>query len=652
MQLHVTDEVTEQRGHLSSSNAANGPSNVAAEDAEERTWTATSLDVRSASEEHAMPTPEAQPGGSNAIDERVTPHALRWRRIRVVLFFASAATHFLWWDCLLKRSPLRIFRTPWVPRWQRLTRKYKGIALDLQGLWVKLGQFLSTRVDILPIEITRELESLRDEVPPVNCATVVSQIETDLGRPIEDIFASISPHPIGSASLAQVHRAHTLAGESVVVKVLRPGIRETIRADMRLLGQVAFWLKFVKPIARRADVGAIVREFDTVTTNELDLRLEALNAERFAEEFVGDQEIAFPRIYRDQSSISTLTMEDVAYIQINDLAALERTGINRKAVARKVYDVYLTQFFVTYHIHADPHPGNLFVRPLPTPEEIAEHPNDWNGFEPSDFVPYAPDRPFQLVIVDFGMVVEMPPGLREGLREFAIGLGTRDARRILDSYSSLGVIQSEAQLDRIEEMIQAQLDDFWGTFLGQMRESELSGPAAQEFLRKYAGLMATAPFQFRTEMLFMTRAMGILSGITYELDPEFDPWNETAPFARKLMQDDIAAVVVRAIADLAAGRPPSNLGTLLRLLPTNRFRQSRTVAFDTSGTDEVRRLRRSVNRLTSVVVAGGILIAGFALKARDVQISNIVWWPGNNLGQWLIEISCVWLVVILLRRSS
>ena len=651
MPLKISDEVTGQLEAHSNGNVITAPGEVGVTDVQEPEVTVTSFDVSSSPEESMMFRPVVQAGGPMPVNKNCTTRSLRRRRIRVILFFTRAAIHFIWWDYILKWYPLRAFRTPWVPRWQRLTRKYKEVALDVQGLWVKLGQFLSTRVDVLPIQITQELESLRDEVPPVSGAIIIHQIEADLNRSIGDVFASISPQPIGSASLAQVHQAQTVAGDFVVVKVLRPGIRETIRADMKLLGQVAFWLKRVKPIALRADVNAIVREFDTVTTNELDLRLEALNAERFAEDFVGDPGLAFPRIYGDQSSISTLTMEDVSYFKIDDLAALERAGIDRKAVARKVYEVYLTQFFVTYHIHADPHPGNLFVRPLATPEEILEHPSEWNGYKPGDFVPYALDRSFQLVIVDFGMVVEMPPSLREGLREFAIGLGTRDARRILDSYTRLGVIQPEAQLDRIEEMIQAQLDDFWGTFLGQMRESDLSGPAAQAFLQKYAGLMATAPFQFRTEMLFMTRAMGILSGVTYQLDPEFDPWNETAPFARKLMQNDIAEVVIRSIADIAAGRQPSNLGKLLRLLPTNRFRQPRTVVVGNSGADEVRRLRRSVNRLTSLIVAGGILVVGFALKAKDVRVSNIVLWPGNNLGQWLIEIACVWLIVILFRRS-
>ncbi|MDX6464207.1 MAG: hypothetical protein QOE55_7904 [Acidobacteriaceae bacterium] len=587
--------------------------------------------------------------------EQFDTRVLRLRRLRITLYFMKVGLHFFWWDWFLKWGPLSVFRTSWIPRWQRLTRDYKELALDLQGLWVKLGQFLSTRVDLLPMQITGELESLRDEVPPVEGSVVITQIEADLGCSIGEIFSSISPVPVGSASLAQVHRAQTVAGEPVVVKVLRPGIREIIRDDMKLLRQVASRFRKVKIIAERADVDSVIQEFDLVTNRELDLRLEQTNAERFAEDFAHDPGVAAPRIYHDQSTASVLTMEDVSYIRIDDLPGLVRVGIDPKAVARKIYDIYLTQFFETYRIHADPHPGNLFIRPLPTVLEKGAHPIAWEGFKPADFVDYAPGRSFQIVVVDFGMVVEMPPGLREGLREFAIGLGTRDARKILNSYAKLGVLQGNADMDRVEEMIQAQLDGFWGVFIGQVRASDLTGPAAQAFLHKYKGLMAAAPFQFRSEMLFMTRAMGILSGLTYTLDPEFDAWNETAPFAQKLIQENITKAVRRSISDLAAGRPPSTLTSLLRLLPLGPRRQAQqTVVVDTANAEEVRRLRRSVNRLTTLVLVGGIVAIGAALEARGIKVEHFVLlpWPRPNLAPWLIEVAGISLVVVLLRRES
>lgn len=586
-------------------------------------------------------------GGINRVESR----PLRTRRLRIIAYFVHVAIHFTWWDYILKRSALRAFRTPWVPRWHRLTERYKQLALELQGVWIKLGQYLSTRVDVLPLEITRELASLRDEVPAEPTTVIVAQIEAECGCLLEDIFPWFSRSPIGSASLAQVHQARTVAGESVVVKVLRPAIREVIRADIRLIRQLARWLKWLKPIATRANIDAIVNEFDTVTSNELDLRLEARNAERFAQDFANDPGVAVPRIYHNQSSSSMLTMEDVSYIRIDDIGSMEVVGIDPAAVARKVYNVYLQQFFLTYRIHCDPHAGNLFIRPLPTPQEIATHPN---RFRRGEFIPYAANRPFQLVIVDFGMFVELPQRLREGLREFVIGLGTRDARRILHSYTKVGVLQSGADLYRLEEMIQYQLDELWGTFLGQVRARDLTSAAAEAFFEKYEELISATPLQFQTEMLFVVRAMGILSGITSHLDPKFDPATETAAFAQVLIQEDILKVVRSAAQDVVSGRLPSAIGSLLGLLPQPRPIPPQPPGVDARRSAEIRRLRRTVNRLTALVVASGMLTVGVVLKVRGVRVENAVafLWPGNDLGQWLIELSGIAIFIMLLRRGS
>jgi len=580
----------------------------------------------------------------------IDPKVLRARHLRLIKYFAGLIIHFIWWDYLLKRPWLRSFRTPWVPRWQQLTERYKELAFEVQGLWIKLGQYLSTRVDVLPIEITTELSSLRDEVPAESIAAITAQIEADFGCPLAEMFDSFSPWPLGSASLAQVHRAQTKAGEQVVVKVLRPGIRQLINADIHLLRRLSYWLKHVKPIARSANIDAIVNEFDRVTRNELDLWLEARNAEVFADDFADEPAIAAPVIKHLLSSQNILTMEDVAFIRVDDLVGLDEAGIDRHAVATKIYNAYLRQFFVTYRVHVDPHPGNLFVRPLPTAAEMTTHPY---GFAPDEPVPYAFNRPFQVVVVDFGMFVELPQRLREGLREFAIGLGTRDARRVLDSYAKVGVLQPGGDLYRLEEMIQTQLDDLWGTFLGQMRTGDLDSEVAKAFFEKYEELLSVTPLQFQTEVLFVVRAMGILSGVTSHLEPEFDPWTETATFAQALIQEDILTGVQSVLQDLLAGRLPLMLGPLLR-----RWSQSSSTApivpvLDPRAED-IRILRRRVNRLISAVVACGMLGVGALLKSRGVRVADAfaLLWPGSDLGQWIIEISAVALILVLLRGGS
>jgi predicted unusual protein kinase regulating ubiquinone biosynthesis (AarF/ABC1/UbiB family) len=596
-----------------------------------------------------IPGKRAETAGAPVAD----PAALKGRNRRVMGYFTRVALHFLWWDCILKWRLLRGFRTPWEPRWRRFTREYKTMALDLQGLWVKLGQFLSTRVDLLPLEITTELDSLRDDVPPVPFEAVVAQIESEFGCPCEQIFTYVSPRPAGSASLAQVHRARTAAGDAVVVKVLRPGIRECIRADLRSLRRVIGLLGWVKPITRRANLDAVLHEFEAVTANELDLVLEAQNIRRFGADFADDLSIGVPRIYKDHSSQSVLTMEDVSFIPIDDVGALEQAGINRHAVAAAVYRSYLRQFFVTHRVHADPHPGNLFVRPLPSSSESVPPTLGASHFQPGDPIPFAANRPFQVVFVDFGMFVEIPPRLRAALRDFAVGLGLRDARLILDSYARAGVVQPGADLDRLEEMIQEQLDELWGTFLGQMRYSDLTGPAAAAFFEKYAELMSATPFQFQSEMLFVMRAMGILSGLTCALDPAFDPAAETAPFAQKLLREDVVKDMEQSVQQLMAGQlPPSLLKFIQQFTPLPRRRSAPTR--ESTESRDLRGLHRTVERLTICMAACGLLALGIFVQSKGVRVSTAVQllWAGDNLGGWLIEIAGLATILTLLRRKS
>lgn len=578
--------------------------------------------------------------------------ALRKRRRRIVTFFTRMVAHFLWWDVALKYTWLRVFRTPWVRRWQRNAREYKKLALEWQGLWIKLGQFLSTRVDVLPLEITQELESLRDHVPPEPVERIVTLIEAEFARPIGDLFSWFSEYPIGSASLAQVHKAISLSGEPVVVKVLRPHIREIIASDFVLLWKLASVLKRVRPLTRSVDVDALVNEFEQVTVRELDLRLEALNIERFAQDFAEDPAFRVPRIHHGGSSAGTLTMEDVSYIRVDDVAGLEQAGIDPKAVARTVYNIYLRQFFVTYRIHADPHPGNLFVRPLPLPESDPP-----SAPRPGSAAPPRPFTPFAVYFIDFGMVVEMPPRFHNALREFVIGLGTRDPRRILESYSLVGVIQPGADLVLIEEMIREQLDLFWGSFLGQVRSSDLTNPAARAFFEKYQDLMRLAPFQFQTEMLFMMRAMGILSGLTARLDADFDPWNETAPFAQQLLQNELlekfTAMIRTSAQDVAAGRIPSGMIWVLQQL-AGRNERVTTVVAPAVHSEEVQRLRRSINRLTAAMVIAGVALAGALLVTNGIRLPLMLtqFWPSDPLGQLLVQLSVGGMVLAGLWRLS
>lgn len=470
------------------------------------------------------------------------------------------------------------------------------------GVLIKLGQFLSTRADILPPEITGELAGLQDEVPAVPIREVVAQIEADFGRPVDELFAWFSPEAIGSASLAQVHKARLISGEQVAVKVLRPNILTLVETDLSIIRRFLRRLNYYRPVRRYADLNRLAHEFTAVTSRELDLSAEGLSAEHFAADFAHDGQVYIPKIYWQYVAAHTLTMEDVGYLKIDDPAALEAAGINRQQVAEKLFELYMEQLLVTHFVHADPHAGNLFVKPLPHPDEPAAY-----DFLPGDAVPFYPDRPFQLTFVDFGMAVTVPRRLRAALRDYVIGVGTQNAQLIVESYLDSGVLLYDADLKQVEQMTEELLEKFSGSFLGQMKGIDLEEYA--RFYEEYKALLYSSPFQLQAELLFVMRALGILSGITAEVAPAFNPMEKVGPFAARMMSEDWQPNPGRVLKTLPRlMRLPSSLEDVLH--QARRGQLSFQAELTAGSRDTIGRLRDSVSLLALVVGAVGLFVAG------------------------------------------
>jgi predicted unusual protein kinase regulating ubiquinone biosynthesis (AarF/ABC1/UbiB family) len=520
----------------------------------------------------------------------------RYRKLR--RFLVGVFLHAFWWDIVLRQPGLRSLRQPPLPRWQEIARRYRLLAIDLGGVLIKLGQFLSTRVDVLPHEITQALSGLQDEVPPAAVEKIKAAVETDLGRPISNLFVKFDEEPVGSASLAQVHSAVLADGERIVVKVLRPGIEVLVETDLTAIALAARWLKLWKPVRRRVDLDRMVEEFARTTRAELDLEAEGRNAERIAADFDDDPQVYFPMIHWGFSGSRTLTLEDVSFIKIADHDGLSRAGIDRAAVARKLYQTYMRQIFVTNYIHADPHPGNIFVRPLTANEaEAAE-----GGV------------PFQLVFVDFGMMAEVPERLRSALREYAIGLGLRDAHRVVHSYVAAGVLLPGADLKRLEEVHEEMFTRFWGVRLGEMRDLALK--QAGYFMRQYWDLILDVPFQAPVELLFVSRAVGLLAGLATSLDPEFDPWSETMPFAQELAKEELREESGDWVDQLVQHgqlflRLPMQTERVLTQAQRGKLTVQASLAPDAERA--INRLDKTLRRLVWVVLSAATLIAGILL---------------------------------------
>ncbi|NJL94510.1 MAG: AarF/ABC1/UbiB kinase family protein, partial [Anaerolineae bacterium] len=443
--------------------------------------------------------------------------------MRIIAFFTFHFVEFVFWefwvaalfgpDLPARRRELRT---------QRAAVRFRRMAVELGGVLIKLGQFVSTRVDVLPPSVIRVLEGLQDEVRPADFAAIEAVLDEELGDRLQD-FTRFTPQPIAAASLGQVYRA-TLPEHNVVVKVQRPGIERLVATDLGALEVVCRWSMRAAFIRRRADMPQLLEEFSSVLWEELDYIAEANNAERFQRMFADDHGVAIPHVYRDYSTRRVLVMEDVQTIKITDYSALEAAGIRRDEVARRLLDTYLTQVFVERFFHADPHPGNIFIRPLDPDEALR-----LNGR-----LPVTQGRPFQLIFVDFGMVGKLTPQLVETLRQTFIAAGLRDARGLVNCYEQLGLLMPGADKERIIAAMKHAFDLSWG-----MSMDELSHLPREEWLaysREFQDLLFKIPFRFPQNLIYLGRCAAILSGIATALDPDFSPAMEMQPYVKFLLE--------------------------------------------------------------------------------------------------------------------
>ncbi|WP_322801041.1 ABC1 kinase family protein [Thermoflexus sp.] len=534
------------------------------------------------------------------------------RFLQVLGFALRLLIHIVVWELLLRR--LR-------PSWVRGTapRRYRGwaaafrdLAVQLGGALIKLGQFLSARVDLLPDFVIEELAQLQDEVPAEPFERIRPVIEAELGEPLEVAFQSFEPEATAGASLGQVHRAWLPDGTPVMVKVQRPGIERLLAADLAALTAVARILSLYPPLRRRVHLDRLLQEFARTLAMELDYMAEARYAEQFAWNFADDPGIRIPRPFWSHIRRRVLVLEDVAAIKITDLAAMEAAGISRGAVARRLYQTYLRQIFYDGFFHADPHPGNLFVEPM-------------EGGMPAD-----EGRPFRLTFVDFGMVGRISPEARRWLREAAIGLGTRDARRIVRAMHALGFLLPGADLEAIAQAVERLLDHIWGLSMAQLREWSLR--EAKVLFLEFRELLLRFPFQIPQEFLLLGRTLGLLAGLVTRLDPDFNLFTEAEPFARRLLEEEAPSLSEQVFEILRPLlRIPLDLGRFLERSLAGEIRWE--VTFPEARETLIliaEGFQRLVWQITGFV---WVMLALFAFANQQVTLAGVLFGIG---GLWLL----------------
>lgn len=409
---------------------------------------------------------------------------------------------------------------------------FRVTAIKLGVLMIKLGQFLSSRADILPQQALDVLASLQDEVPPAPFSHVVSVIETELGKPVDQIYSVLERKCTAAASLGQVHKGVLAAtGEDVAVKVQRPNIDRLVRSDLSTLKFVIWVINRFVDTSEFIDLMGFYREFRRTVYEEIDYVTEAANSKRFKEMFKDDPTIYIPDVYDDYTSRRVLTLEWIDGIKINDYDALEAAGVNRLEIAERTVKAYFYQFFSTGFFHADPHPGNIFVLPQ---EKLAGQVKAKEQHHPD-----APEKTYHtpvVAFVDFGMVGTLSKNLKKAMKDVFLGFVAKDSHSLVGALAGLGFVGQDANMAAIERGVALMMEQYFGMTLGEVREIDIP-----DVSREIEDLLYGQPFYIPAQFAFTGKAIGTLVGVATGLAPEFNFVDVATPYAQQFLGLDTGA---------------------------------------------------------------------------------------------------------------
>ncbi|RIJ20690.1 AarF/ABC1/UbiB kinase family protein, partial [Clavibacter michiganensis subsp. insidiosus] len=531
-------------------------------------------------------------------------------RYRRILRFAAWNLAVTWWyELFLPRVGLRrIADRTRTRRMKLFARRFRVLAVELGGLMIKVGQFMSSRLDVLPPEITAELEDLQDEVPAVPFPEIRALAERELGMPLAAAFAWVDETPVAAASLGQAHRAILGPIDSAdtgltgaVIKVQRPGIDDIVRIDLAALRRIGGWLTHVRLVSDRVDAPALVEEFAETSLEEIDYLHEARSSARFQEMFAADERVAVPEIVWERSTRRVLTLEDVTAIKITDHAGLLAAGIDPVDVAPVFAAVMFDQLFADGFFHADPHPGNVFVTPV-TDGSV--------------------EQGWTLTFIDFGMMGEVPPSTRRGLRKMLIAAASRDGKGLVDAARDIGVLLPSADTTQLELAMTRLFARFGGLGFAELRE--VDPREFRAFANEFQEVVRTLPFQLPDDFLLIIRAMSLTSGVCSALDPAFNLWDSVEPYAQRLIREERGNVV----RDLGT-RVSDTAGTLARLpgrvdALLTRIDDGALPISDPTLERRVGALERTLRRAVSALVFGGLLAGGVLLRPDDEVLGTVL----------------------------
>lgn len=426
------------------------------------------------------------------------PKPLRWQRpkysplARQIDIFGSAATllFYLWWDKTVAHNS---------PRHRHRRAKWLvGTLLDLGPTFIKIGQALSTRADLLPLEYVQALGQLQDRVPEFSPTEAIALIESEFGKSIHTLYRDFEHFPIASASLGQVHKARLHTGEDVVVKVQRPGLEKLFNLDFEVIHRLVRFSGRYLPAVKKYDLEAIYHEFFNLLYLEIDYIHEGKNADRFRQNFLDYPRIHAPIIYWQYTTKKVLTLEYLPGIKIDDRQTLEACGINAKEVIQLGICAYLKQLLQDGFFQSDPHPGNMAVS------------QDGN-----------------LIFYDFGTMAEVKPVAKTQMIKTFFAVLRKDTDEVVSTLTYMGLIEPMSDMTPVKRLIAFLLDKF--------TEKPIELQAFDEMRSEIYLMFEQQPFRLPAQMTFILKSLTTLDGIARTLDPEYNLIAASKPFIKSLI---------------------------------------------------------------------------------------------------------------------
>lgn len=518
--------------------------------------------------------------------------------------------------------------TEFVARWRRIFRRETSAFVELNQAermrlvleelgptFIKLGQFLSTRSDLIPSNYLEEFAKLQDSVPPFSFEEVSAEIRREFNKDISELFSSFNPDSIAAASIAQVHRATLKSGEEVVVKVRRPGIVAQIETDIEALMLLAMMAEKHIPNSEIYDPVGQVREVARTIRKEMDLTLEGRTIERFASNFTGDSTVYFPKVYWEMTSKAVLTMEMIKGLKVSDIEGLKEAGLDLKLIAKRGADAFVKMVLHHGFFHGDPHPGNILILP--------------------DNV---------ICMLDFGMTGRIDPFLKRYLTDILLAILKRDAEEVISLLIYSGDITDNVNVRALRRDISEFIDTYYELSLQELQVGQL--------LADFTDIITSYRIKFHPDLLLLAKTFMTIESMGRKLDPEFDMTLHLRPMMEKEIKERLAPGTalkelfgnVNSYVNLVRSLP-KDIKEILNRINRDKFK----IDLEHRGLDRfMRDLDKSANRLSSSLIIAA-LIVGSSIVMQTGKGPLLLGFPLFAFMGYSIAglVGIVWLIAII-----